>query len=328
MFKKLKLKKKSHVSVEFRDYVIRALVVKGPGIEQSELFEIPLEHGIISESAIVDDIALYNVLKKHAPKWGGKKQSVRMFVPDTSVLMRTFDHPNDVESDKLLEYVQMELGNSIHIPFDEPLIDVYDHIEGDGKAVLYAAPSEEINKTVGLFLDVNLTPDVADIRSLCNLRLLEKMELVDQEKTYLVADWSINELSICIYSNGNVEFLRFQMIETDMTKWMATGQEDNNIEFTYDGDLADYRSLVLDQVLELDRMMNFFRFSLHKGEKSVDELIILGDNPILHLIGNTLRENLQTPLTVITDQIIDSHFPGFKAKHAALLGLALKEGNV
>src|SRR5690606_27665045 len=105
------------------------------------------------------------------------------------VLLKSFEHPNDVESDKLLEYVQMELGHSIHIPFEDPLIDVYDHVEGDGHAVMYAAPSEEINKMTGLFLDINMQPEVADIRSLCNLRLLEKMQIVDHSKTYLVADW-------------------------------------------------------------------------------------------------------------------------------------------
>ena len=87
----------------------------------------------------------------------------------------------------------------------------------------------------------------------------------------------------------------------------------------------DYRMIVMDQVLELDRMMNFFRFSLHKGEKSVDEIIIMGDNPLLSDISELLSEKFPLPVHIVDDKRIDSKFPGFKAKYASLLGLALKE---
>ena len=32
----------------------------------------------------------------------------------------------------------MELGHSIHLPFQDPLIDVYDADAEDGKAILFA----------------------------------------------------------------------------------------------------------------------------------------------------------------------------------------------
>ncbi|TSI10128.1 type IV pilus biogenesis protein PilM [Lysinibacillus sp. BW-2-10] len=318
-------KKKSHLSIELRDYVIRALVMKGPGLEQSQLFEIPLEHGAIVESTIENEMVLFEIFKKYTSKWGGKKQNVRLFVPDTSVLLKSFDHPEDVEPDKLLEYVQMELGESIRVPFEDPLVDVYDHTPGDGQAILFAAPSDEISKLTSIFLDIKMEPEVADIRSLCNLRILDKMGLIDGEKTYLVSDWSINELSICIYSLGQVEFLRFQLIETEMLKWVSTVESEADVRFEFQGDPQSYLMQVMDLVLELDRMMNFFRFSLHKGEKGVDEIIVMGDNPFIEQITETLNNNLNIPSTLINDEVISKHFPNFKAKHTALLGLALKE---
>jgi len=318
-------KRKSHLSIELRDYVIRALVMKGPSIEQAQLYEIPLPKGIIEEGNINDEMALFELFKEHAANWGGKKQGVRLFVPDVSVLLKSFEHPTDIQPSELLGYVQMEIGHSIHVPFDEPLVDVYDHTPGDGKAILFAAPSDEIYKLMGLFLDIKMTPEVADIRSLSNLRILEKIEFVDEHKTYLIADWSINELSICIFSFGQVEFLRFQMIETELEKWNSQINSDQDIEYTYQGDLHEYQMLVMDAVLELDRMMNFFRYSLHKGEKTVDELVVMGDNPILSQIADTLTENLTVPVKLVDDEVVNKYFPGFKAKHAALLGLALKE---
>lgn len=318
-------KKKSHVSIDLNDYVLRVLLKKGPDASQWILHEIPLPKGVVQDATIIDEIALFELLKEHAPKFGGRKQNVRMLVPDTSVLLKTFEHPAEVEGKKLKEYVQMELGHSIHLPFQEPLLDVYDHTPGDGQAVLFAAPPEEVEKRMGLLLDIHMNPVVADIRALSNLRLLEKMKIVDDQKTFLIADWSINELSICIYSNGHVEFLRYQSIETDMAKWNPKVHEDGEVEFTYKGNIEDYRRIVSDQVLELDRMMNFFRFSLHKGEKTVDKIIMMGDNPLLDSISIFLSENLPTPITVIDDQAIGEFYPTFKAKHASVIGLALKE---
>ena len=320
-----KLKKKSHVSIEVNNYVLRVLVSRGPNLVQPQCYEIPLPEGIIQDATITDETALYEFLKEHASKLGGKKQNVRFFVPDTSVLLKTIEHPDNISGEELAGYVQMEIGHSIHLPFKEPLIDVYDPVPEDGKAVIFAAPPEEVQKLIGILLDNKFKPQVADIRALANLRLLEYLDIVKSEKTFLIADWSINELSICIYSEGNVEFLRFQSIDTDLAKWRHQVIDEANVEFSYDGDIQDYRLIVMDQVLELDRMMNFFRFSLHKGEKSVDEIIIMGDNPLLSDISEFLSEKFPLPVHIVDDKRIDSKFPGFKAKYASLLGLALKE---
>ena len=322
-----KMKKKSHMSIIYNDYVVRTLISKGQSLEQPIIYEIPLPHNVVQEGTIMDEMAMFELIKANVPNWGGKKQNVRFLVPDTSVLLKTFEHPVDISGKNLKEYVQMELGQSIHLPFKEPLIDIYDPIEGDGKAVLFAAPPDEVGKMIGLLMDNHLHPQIADIRALCNLRLLEKIQFIDQSRTYLVTDWSINELSICIYSDGNVEFLRFQTIDTAPEKWRRDVLEDGEVQFTYKADLEDFRGAATDQVLEIDRMMNFFRFSLHKGEKEVDEIIVMGEHPLLHIIEALLGDNLSIPIRIVDDHVIASQFPNCKAKHATLLGLALKEVN-
>lgn len=178
---------------------------------------------------------------------------------------------------------------------------------------------------VGMLLDVSLEPEAADIRALCNIRLLEHMSLLMPNKTYLIAEWSINELSISIFSNGQVEFLRYQSIEVDMTQWQGKKENEFNYQFIYNGEAENYQMVVMDQVLEIDRMMNFFKFSLHKGEKAVDEIIMLGDNPLLKSIGNLLASNLEPPLRVVDGKKIEKLFPRFKREFSTLLGLALKE---
>ncbi|MEC1179243.1 pilus assembly protein PilM [Metasolibacillus meyeri] len=320
-----KLKKKSHVAIELNDYILRVLVKKGEQLAQWETHDILLAQGIVQDSVIVDEVALFKLIKDNVALFGGKKQLVRTFVPDTSVLLKTFEHPQDVEGSKLKPYVQMELGRTVHLPFHEPLIDVYDPIEGDGQATLFAAPSEEVMKLVNLLLDAPLTPEAIDIRALCNLRLLEQMEKLQNNKTYMITNWLINELTVCIYSNGHVDFLRFQTIDTDLTKWHGVADSQNEVMFSYTGEEDDYRMLLIDQVMELDRIMNFFRFSLHKGEKMIDEVVVMGDNPWLSTISELIAESLPVVISTVNDKVIQQHYPNMKAKYAALIGLALKE---
>ncbi|MBG9456629.1 pilus assembly protein PilM [Lysinibacillus sphaericus] len=319
-------KKKSHVSIEIKDYILRAIVAKGADPSQWKGYEMPLSQGIVEGSVIHDEMELFDVMKNNVAKWAGKKQNARIFVPDTSVLLKSFEHPDDVEWHELKGYVEMELGQSIHLPFQDPLIDVYDPKPSDGQAMLFAAPSEEVTKMIGLLLDASLEPQVADIRALCNIRLLEYLQLIKDNRTYLIADWSINELSISIFSYGQLEFLRYQSFDTDLSEWKFEEKEEYSFTYRLDAE-DDYRIILTDQMLEIDRIMNFFKFSLHKGEKSVDEIIILGDNPLLPTIEEFLENNFMTPIIMLNDSVIQKSFPQFSEKFASLIGLALKEVN-
>lgn len=318
--------KKKVLSVELNDYVIRALSSSGQSLETAKIYEFPLEQGIVEEGIILDEMRFFELLKEQAAEWGGKHQQVRFFVPDSSVMMKSFPVPTNLEPSKLKAYVEMEIGRSIHLPFSNPLVDVVDYDLKDEEATLFAAPSEEVNKIIGLLEDAKLDPQVADIRALSNERFLHKCNAIKEGKTYLIADWSIDALSICILSNGQVEFLRYQSIDTNFQNW-DNRITDEGVEFFFTGEFEDYSANLIDQVVEIERMINFFRFSMHKGDKLIDEIIVMGDSPLLKEITSQLKENFQIPIVIIDDAFVQKSFPTYKAKHVRLLGLALKENN-
>ena len=320
-----KSKKNRFVALELNEYVIRAIVMNNQDVHQAVVYEQPLSAGIIEGDSIRDEMALFDEFKNLVDTWGIKRHDVRFFVPDSSVMMKTFEHPADVAGNKLKAYVEMELGQTIHLPFTNPLIDVYDAKPNDGEATLFAAPSEEVNKIAGLLDDVSLTPAIADVRALSTIRLLEKMDLFTPQKSYLITDWSITGLSISIYTPGKLEFLRYQAIETSIKSWESRVVDEHEVSFTYDGEIEEYRMLLIDQIAEIDRILNFYRFSLYKGEKAVDEIIILGDSPEIDYIVNEMRSNYDTPIQFIDDNKIQSAYPNFKAKYIPLIGLVLKE---
>lgn len=321
MFKK---KTKRYVALDLNEYIVRAIVMAGSDIEQAAVYEYPLNKDIFENDILVDEMALYETLKTLIELWGIKRYNVRFFVPDSTVMLKTFEHPSDVTSDKLKGYVEMELGKTIHLPFSQPLIDVYDYKPDDGEAVLFAAPSEEVNKIAGLLDDLHLNPTTADVRSLATIRFLEKTVGLEERLSYLIAEWSISGVSISIYTGGKVEFLRYQTIDTFKEKWQS--KEDNNeISFSYEGQLEEYQSQLVDQIAEIDRILNFYRFSLYKGEKAVDEIIILGDSPEMDYIASEMIANFVTPVKHIDDSQVQVYHPNLKSKHIPLIGLVYRE---
>jgi len=322
-----KSKKNRFVALEVNEYVIRAIVMNSLDIKQAVLYELPLKPGIIEGDTIRDEMALFEELKSLVHAWGVKQHDVRFFVPDSSVMMKSFEHPADVVTAKLKAYVEMELGRTIHLPFANPLIDIYDEKPDDGEATLFAAPSDEVSKLAGLLDDVSLNPTVADVRTLSTIRYLETLKTFADLKSYLITDWSIAGVSICIYTPGKIEFLRYQTIDTMMNKWQSQQIDDGEVQFSYDGEIAEYRMQLVDQIAEIDRILNFYRFSLYKGEKSVDELIVLGDSPEIDHILSEIRSNYETPITYFGDQEVQSLHSQLKSRHIPLIGLVYKEVN-
>lgn len=323
MFSRFK-KKKRIVAIELTDFYIRALHFTDGDIATASIHEAILPEGIVEEEVVQDEMQFYELLKELVKEWGIARDDLYFFVPDHAVLMRVFSYPEDLEHHKLKNYVQMEIGASIHLPFESPLIDVDTKGMKEGKAVLFAVPSEDITILMGLYEDVRLEPTHLGVRALANLRFLTETKYLQQNRTYLIVDWSVKSASMSIYSDGKVDFLRYQAIEAAEDAWTYKGDAEVGYRYVYEGDQDLYRRLLIDQGYEIERILNFYRFSLHKGEKSVDEIIMMGEHPEMETILREVRVIIDHPVTVIDDVYVSQHFTGYKAKHAALIGLSLK----
>lgn len=323
MFNRFK-KKKRIVAIELSDFYIRALHFIEGDIENASVFEEVLPAGLVEEEVVQDEMQFYDLLSELVKKWGIAKDDLYFFVPDHAVLMRVFKYPDDLPIDRLKGYVEMEIGASIHLPFESPLIDVDTKGMKEGEAVLFAVPSEDILTLMSIYEDVRLEPTHLGIRALSNLRFLAETKYLAQERTYLIVDWSVLSASMSIYSNGKVDFLRYQSIEVPKDSWVYKGDEEHGYRYIYEGDYEVYERLLIDQSYEIERILNFYRFSLHKGEKSVDEIVMMGDHPEIEAIVNQVRSVIDMPIRVIDDEYVSAHYPRYKAKHAALIGLSLK----
>ena len=332
------MKSKKTVNIVIDDYVIRMAESSGEELSTVKLIkEEPLPSGLIEYGKIVDEIQFYGFMKNIVQKWGIKNQQVRFYVPSSLVIMRAVEYPAHLKKENIKEYFMMEIGETIHLPFQNPIFDIHifsteqdhqpeeDDVENTKKqGTLFAVPEDEMIKYTEIFSDVSLKPIVADVKELGVYRYFNQMNQVDQEKSYLFFEFNLTSIHLSIFHNHQLEFLRYQQLHLETQLWNARKGENNTLTWAYAGDEEQKIGTIEDQINELERIMNFYRYSLHKGEKEVSEIFILGDYPKLDQIYNRVKNQYN-----ITTRLLEEYSETKKEKMGAAfipaLGLALKE---
>jgi type IV pilus assembly protein PilM len=113
------------INLIINDHSIRFLELKqaNPPIAH-KWGERLLPPGLINEGKIIDHESIGNIIQECQDEWKIHKRNVRFTVPDPLVIIRKVAIPADVVDDEVKNYIYLELGSSIHLPFEDPVFDV------------------------------------------------------------------------------------------------------------------------------------------------------------------------------------------------------------
>src|SRR5690625_4601653 len=166
------MKSKKTVNIVIDDYVIRMAESSGAELSTVKLLkEEPLPIGLIEYGKIIDEIQFYDFMKNIVNEWGIKHRNVRFYVPNALVIMRPVEFPAHIEEEKIKEYFMIEIGESIHLPIQNPIYDIHslslvqDHTtdeefpkEEKRPGTIFAVPEDEIIKYTEILAYVSLKP--------------------------------------------------------------------------------------------------------------------------------------------------------------------------
>lgn len=321
--------KKKNVSIIYNDFMISLLAVVGNDLNKGITYQIPLQEGIVQNGRIIDSQVFYRVLQKQLKSLKIKKYHARIIVPNHDVEMKHIVIPEDLTTfDKIDDYVFKEIGHSIHFAFDAPIVDLYDEDPTDGEALIFATERNEVDKIVEILEDLGQIPEVVDIKSLANLRVLEKVMPSYTEKITMVIDWSIHEMTMAIVENHHVKLLRTHTIATAHGDWIMKEQENHTLSYTLSDQMEAYLEELNHALIEVEHILHFYQHSLNKGSKEVEQIILLGDHPMLDEIATLMRAKFSMEIEPVTDAQVNEVFPTYERKHCTLLGLETKEVSV
>lgn len=306
------------------DHIIRLVENNGKDFASIKISaEKILPTDTILNGKLVDELKFFDFMKETVEEWGIKNRNVRFHAPRELNILREVDIPKTVKKDEIKKYITMEIGNTIHFPFKNPVFNVYDIIETDtvNKVTVVATPEEEIIKYTEIFEDVKLIPIAVDAQSLSVYRFFLNQEQPEDKAIYLFLELNLTSVNISIFRNHKAEFSRFQSLNVTIQDWQPN-ENVQPIQWTYTGDERRLYNEVEGQLNDIDNLMNFYRFSIHQGEKSVTNIILLGEYPDLEDIELRLQNLYNIPVTTL--KVDQSEIETISPVFIPALGLALK----
>ncbi|MGM8212354.1 type IV pilus biogenesis protein PilM [Virgibacillus sp. W0430] len=292
---------KGRVNIVITNQVIRYSYHKHPskdGLVYKGELELPvntIQDGVILNAAVFKEM-LRKLVVEH--KWRRKK--LYFSVPDSTVVIRQMTIPATLDKGEAIGYIKTQLGNSIHLPFDNPALAVayLEEKQEERDILLYAYPKEKIDSFISAFEEVGLKAVVADLTFLSVYRYYY-YEQKERANHILLAHWNIDTLVLTAFHQNKAIFTRY--VKT------GTGTDD-----------VMQRQLIQDQLVEIRRILDFYRYSIMNGEAGVEQLLFAGDLPYLPDAIKAAKEEFAV-------DIYQFELANEQLKYIDLLGLAIKQ---
>lgn len=287
-----------------------------------------LPNGIISNGKIQDYESLAMILDECVDEWKLRNRKVRFLIPESLVIIRKVMIPAEIKDDEMNGYLYLELGTSIHLPFEDPVFDAVVLSETNDKKeiLLFAAPEENVMEYSQLFSGVKLHPMEAEVSPLALYRLYDHLGQAQEGENLLIVQFDLNTICICIFEQTIPIFMHYLPIELDEEKWDITYSSMEKEKLQFIGAESDLLFQFEDVYKEITRLMDFYRYSLHQGKKQVSKVLLHGDHPMLSVIKKELEKRLEIPLETIAYSETQSKENSLPRTHYLALGLALKGG--
>ncbi|ANB59830.1 type IV pilus assembly [Anoxybacillus amylolyticus] len=292
-----------------KDHVIRYVELKptDPFTIQKH-GERDLPKGLIHDGKIMDRETVTMILEECVDEWKLKNRRVRFLVPDPVVVIRRLSLPADLQEDEIRGYLFMELGTTIHLPFEHPVFD-YALLEKTSEKLtilLFAAPEPIVRDYAELLEEVNVRPIVADVSPLCVYRLFHAADQVRRDDHLLIVQIDESSVNVSAFFNDAPIFMRQLLFEVP------------NETIRQDEWFRPFE----DVYKEIERVMNFYRFSLQQGNAQITKIFLTGDHPKLPHLHEAMQERFDVPVERLTEPFASAIEPRY---HLAW-GLGLKEG--
>ena len=277
--------------------------------------EVALPPNIVVEGKIVDPETLATILDGAVKQWGISRRTVQFLAPDQYVIIRKVPYPDDVLEDELKGHFFIEIGSTLYLPFDDPVFDVVPYIPNTetNEAIIIASKESVLDRYEDVLKEVKLDPITADITPLALYRLAYKQHALTGNEHVLLADLKEDKLTVSIFHEHYPLFMRPVELE-------------NSADLSVVADIQEQRITPTTIVMELEKLINFYRYNMWNGTAGITHLLVNGEYDEMDELLSLIRERLsiqamplvKKPLQLATGQEIPARFN-------RTIGLALKE---
>lgn len=311
--------KKPMLHFEFLERRIRYMVRDAQSGAILEQDEILFDTEILHEGRIISPSLLENRLNALVTEKKWKNAQASILLPDDFVVVREEKIPAQLAASEIKGYIALHMGQSIRSPFKETRFH-YEVLEGgdtEQTVLLMLYPKDIISQYETLLQNLLLNPAAADISSLCLYRFIREQNDWHQnpDKHVMVLRWSPVDHAIMVFHRDLPKFSR----HSRSTRLADLWEVDPEGEWSWKDDDASLRDTITDTLDVLERLLEFYRYSVTNGEGGVTDIFLTGDFPGLEQVREQLSKRFFLPIHVLQAP------EGISPKYLPLYGLAAKE---
>jgi type IV pilus assembly protein PilM len=318
MLSRLFNKNKNKINIVISDQWIRFVELKSVSPLHIHNFgEKRIADGMISDGKIIEKEAFQFFLEECVLDWGIKRREVQFIVPNTQMIIRKMVISSDIEDDEVKSHLFLEIGTSIHLPFENPVFDVVVvGNNGDKKEIiLVAAPEDIVMEYQQMLTAAHLKPVVADISPLAFYRYVYSLDITHRENHEMLLYFSQANVTVSIFHDHQPVFFRPIGLGEDREVMDEQGYHNNFHAFQFD-----------DVMKEIDKVISFYRYTLTNDEAKINKIYAAGDHPMAEEIHTLLADRFEIDVihvpSVAHDAYTNEELP---SEFLLAVGLGLKE---
>jgi type IV pilus assembly protein PilM len=195
--------------------------------------------------------------------------------------------------------------------------------------MLVAAPKEIMDQYLEVLNSAGIKLTSIEIKALSLFRLMQSTSLTKLKDTFLIVDLNATAGDLSIFHGEDLKITRsIPLSFSAKPQGNLDVKTSANLLFTefLDGD-ADFQNHCNDLAHELERLMNFYRYTLNNRNQEFAGMVISGDLKRMPEIVSFLIERLPIPVQLFQSDSFFSRNSDFKddlSMYAVTLGLALR----
>ncbi|RFU71576.1 hypothetical protein D0469_00235 [Peribacillus saganii] len=286
-----------------------------------------LPHGVIVEGQIKDRESLQMILEEIIDHYKLKGSKITFCIPDAFVILRKVLVPLEITEAEIKGYLYMQLGDSIHLPFEDPVLEavLLGRADEQNEVLLIASKESILRDFTEVFQEASLKPVVADLSILSLYRMYYHLNLADKNEHLLMVHIGLDSMAMSVFYEYKPVLVRHFQLPFSETYYELAESRSGQQYYQWCGPEEEIMGQAQDMTTEIERFMSFYRFNLTRGKHQITKLFITGDHPCMAM----LEENISNSFEIEVQSLLKPLFQTKKGinippVYADCIGLALK----
>jgi type IV pilus assembly protein PilM len=310
---------------------------------QNFLIEMLPDH-VVDDGRIIDSSRVILTLQSMVAKLNIKVKEVHIILPSQLIMVRFLKLP-DIPLKDLRKLVDFEMKHNIHLPFDAPFYDfvklnsdidllfadqeenTIDHNLLQCDVMLVAAPQQLIDEYQEIFTSASLKPLSMEFKALSLFRVMEFTNMADAQSTILFIDLNEHLADVSIFHNRQLKITRTIPMNFAADPKNSDSEEVKEMFSEYMNQDSDFGNACKDLSFEVERLMNFYQYTLNNRDHEFSKVLISGDVQQLVEIANYLAKRMPCEISLMRSKHIQSAHPQINDLFPSIavpIGLALR----